>query len=105
MYRKDQVSQVNTSRANELAFAAQHAFHDFLFQVIKLTSLDKSMDPADVEFSEMPCRAGPGATSATHAKPDGRLYCINKSGYFTIIGIEINLPVFADRVPKGFHAG
>jgi hypothetical protein len=70
MYRKDQVSQVNAAGANELAFAAQHAFHYFLFKVIKLSSLDKSMNPTDVEFSEMSGRTGPGATSTTHAKHD-----------------------------------
>jgi len=66
MYRKDQVSQVDAAWANKLAFAAQHTFHDFSFKVVKFTSPDKCMDPADIEFSEMSCRTGRGATSTAY---------------------------------------
>jgi len=103
MDRKDQVSQVNAARTNKLAFAAEHAFHNFFFEVLQFSPLYKGMDPPDVEIREMTCRTGCSAASAAHAQPDRRFDLVDEPSYFPVIRIEINLPVLTDRVTKGFH--
>jgi len=104
MDRKDQISQVNAARANKLTFAAQHAFHDFIFQVEGLSPLNKGMYPADVEAGEMARRTGCRAAAAPDTQPDGGFHLLDKPGYFPVDCIEIYLAVPADRVSKGFHA-
>jgi hypothetical protein len=103
MNRKDQVPEVNAARANKLAFTTEHAFHDFFFQLLNFPPLNEGMDQPDVEIREMAGRTGGSAASAAHAEPDRRFSFVDKPGHFPVIRIEINLPVFADRIAKRFH--
>jgi len=104
MDRKDQVPQVNTPGADQLTLAAQHAFHDFLFQLMGFPSLDECMHPSDIEFCKMSGRTGCSAAPASHAQADGRFKGIDEPGHFPVVCIEINLPVLGDRVAERFHA-
>jgi hypothetical protein len=104
MNGKNQVSKVDAARAYKLAFTAQHAFHDFFFQVKEFSPLNQGMDLPDVQFREMSGCTGCRAASASHAKPDGGLYFIDKVSNTLVVGIKINLTVFADRVPERFHS-
>jgi hypothetical protein len=67
--------------------------------------LHKGVDFPDVEIREMACRTGCSTASAAQAQPDRRFDCVNEPGHFPVIRIEINLPVFTDRIAKGFHTG
>jgi hypothetical protein len=70
MYRKDQVPHVNTSWANQLAFPAEHAFFDFVFQEFCFTPEENSVKAADIKVDKMSCRTGCRAAAAPDTDPE-----------------------------------
>ena len=103
MYGKDQVSKVHATRANELAFSAEHAFHDFFFQMVDFSPLKEGQNLPDVEIRELPGRTGGSTASASHTETDRRFDFIDDPRYFPVIRIVINLPVVTDPITKRFH--
>jgi hypothetical protein len=100
MDREDQVPEADAPRADQLAFAAKHALHDFLLQSFRFSPPDEGMKAPDVEFGEMTDRTGRGTTAATVTFPDGGFHRGDKIDHLPVIPVIIDLAVLADRITE-----
>ena len=101
MDREDEISQVDAPRANQLAFAAEHAFHHFLLQLPCFAPPEEGMETPDVKTGKMPGRAGGSTTPALHTNMDGRLCSPDIIHDLAVIQVIVDLPVLADRITEG----
>ncbi len=88
------ISCVDTSRAYQLAFSAEHTFGNFFSKVLCFAPLDQEVYFSRIKIGQLCSRAGGGATSATIAPFKRGFILGNKPGNRKIILFEINLPPF-----------
>ena len=102
MDRKDQVSHVNASWTNQLAFSAEHAFFDFMFQKSCFTPEKDRVKPADIKIHKMAGCTGCGAAAAPDANPERRFERIQVVDYPHVLMIIIELAVGLYRIAEIF---
>jgi hypothetical protein len=70
MDRQDQVPHVNASRANQLAFSAEHALLNFLFQQFCFPPEEDGVEAANIKVNKMSGCTCRSATAAPDTDPE-----------------------------------
>ena len=96
----DDAACVHISGAEQRAFAAKHAFVNFVLHLVQLSAQYEQIDASEREVGEVARRAGGGACSARHADVERRFFFRQVGCQFLRNFVHVDGLVFVDGKPE-----